>query len=125
MRYFIKLFFVLLFAQSFTAACVFAADGSYTHTAKVVFSKNDDNKLVATVIPYTDEGSYPKSGWIVCEAIAQEITDIYSGKIKGEEKFEGYFIATYKKLGENRNSPILSYKGELLKIEPWSPAFDK
>jgi hypothetical protein len=94
-------------------------------TAKVTFFKNKAGNLKATIIPYTSQGSYPKSGWITCEIIHPDIVKIYSEKLKNQKESEGYFIATYRKIEVDKNSVILHYWGELLKIEPWNPPFLK
>ena len=67
-------------------------------TAKVTFFKNKAGNLKATIIPYTSQGSYPKSGWITCEIIHPDIVKIYSEKLKNQKESEGYFIATYRKI---------------------------
>ncbi|MCK9573486.1 MAG: hypothetical protein M0R20_03680 [Candidatus Omnitrophica bacterium] len=115
---------VVLFSQILTAACAEPVSKDViTHTAKIIFFKNKTNNLTATIIPYTHEGSYPKSGWITCEIIDNCIAEIYSEKLKSKAQVEGFFLATYKKIGEDKNSMVLHYKGELLKIEPWNPPF--
>jgi hypothetical protein len=97
----------------------------FTHTAEIIFNRNQTGLLTATIIPYASDGSYARSGWIDCEIIDADIVRIYSEKLKSRDEFRGYFIATYKKLEENRKSLILRYKGELLRIEPWNPSFIK
>jgi len=96
-----------------------------THTVKIIFSKNETGNLRAVIIPYDSDGSHPKSGWITSDIINDDIVKLYSEKLKNEKKIEGYFTATYRKIEKDKNSPILQYKGELIKIEPWNPEFIK
>ncbi len=96
-----------------------------THTAKIIFSESETGNLSALIIRYTSEGYRPRSGWITCDIIDPDIVKIYSEKLKNQEKIEGYFTATYKKIEKDKSTPILRYKGELLKIEPWDPPFIK
>ncbi len=98
-------------------------EGIITQTAKVLFFKNATGNLSAIIIPSTSDGSYPRSGRITCNVIDKKIAETYAGKIAGNREFEGYFTATYKKTEEDKKSPILHYKGELLKLEPWNPPF--
>ncbi len=100
-------------------------DSKRTNTAKIIFSKNETGNLRALIIDYNSKGAYPKSGWTTCDIIDSDIVKTYSEKLKNQEKIEGYFIATYRKIEKDKDSPILRYKGELIKIEPWNPEFIK
>ncbi|MFN4152254.1 MAG: hypothetical protein ACK4IX_15030, partial [Candidatus Sericytochromatia bacterium] len=96
-----------------------------THSAKITFFKTKSGVINATIIPYNSSGSYPRSGWTTCNIISTDILKKISEKFKNTNNFEGYFIATYKKTQKDTSVPILSYKGELLKIKNWSPSFIK
>lgn len=97
--------------------------GERTHTAKIIFSKSETGNLRAVIIHYASDGHSPKSGWTTCDIIDSHIVKIYSQKLRDQERIEGYFTATYKKIEKDKSTPILRYKGELLKIEPWDPEF--
>lgn len=96
-----------------------------THTAKITFFKTKTGNINAKIIPYNSNGSYPKSGWITCHIISSDIIKTFSEKIKSNDKFEDYFIATYKIIEKDTTTPILAYKGELLKLKNWNPTFIK
>jgi len=97
--------------------------GEKTHTAKIIFSKSETGNLRALIIYYTSEGHSPRSGWTTCDIIDSDIVKIYSQKLRDQERIEGYFIATYRKIEKDKDSPILRYKGELLRIKHWNPEF--
>lgn len=125
-KIFFAIFFLILTVfpyEALPAAGTEQVKATITRTAKVRFFRNKTGNLAALIIPYTLEGSYPRSGWITCDVIDKKIAEVYAAKIGSGGQFEGYFTATYKKTEENKTSPILHYKGELLKLEPWSPPF--
>lgn len=126
-------FFIIFLAIAFLPLqlfnCVYAEfppkKDETIRTVKIIFSKNETGQLTALIIPHTLDGHYPKSGWIHCDIIATDIGKIYSEKLKNQEKIEGYFIATYRKIEKDKSIGILRYKGELIKLEPWNPEFIK
>ncbi|MFZ5952233.1 MAG: hypothetical protein ACOYXC_16135 [Candidatus Rifleibacteriota bacterium] len=121
---FLVLFFVLVVSSLLPA---FANENAEIKTAsgtvKIIFSRSADGVVAATLIPFDEDGSYPRSGWTHCKNVSKEISDTLTQRFSEAERFEDYFNAVWNNLGEDESSPILAYHGELLKIEPWQPAF--
>lgn len=100
-----------------------AYDQELTETAKVTFSLNKEDALQARVIKYTEEGSYPRSGWVTCVVGNAEIEKKYVAELKNKQQVEDYFTVTYIITEQNKQSAILSYEGVVLQLKPWSPVF--
>jgi hypothetical protein len=107
------------------SAAVIESGKQLRHTARITFFRNSSGNLLAEIIPTSSRGEYQKSGWTICEFIASDIKNKYTEKISNLKRFKGYFIVTYRIIEKDKDSVVPIYKGELLKIEPWTPPFIK
>ncbi len=91
------------------------------HTTARVLFKLEGGQFVATVIPTSEDGAFPRSGWTDCT-----VPESLRGKVKeamgGQDTAEGYYRVTYRK-GAKKDTRVLRYRGELLKLESWTPSF--
>lgn len=100
-----------------------AATELIEESAKVKFSI-EPNKVIALIIPHTENGSYPRSGWTECVVTGKLAADVRS-RYPGKKEAEAFFRVQYRKLEKDKQSPILRYRGELLRLQPWSANFQK
>ncbi|MEW6709602.1 MAG: hypothetical protein AB1403_07220 [Candidatus Riflebacteria bacterium] len=123
-RRFLVLFFVLVVSSLLPALADESAEiKTASGTVKIIFSRSAEGVVAATVVPFDEDGSYPRSGWIHCKNVGKEISEAINQRFAEAERFEDYYHATWNNLGEDKSTPLLAYHGELLKIEPWQPAF--
>lgn len=122
-RQIVLLLFGLLTVFSTVAADDMTLGKELSRTAKLVFARDGAGSVQALVIPYKEDGSYPRSGWIQCRIEDQLIVADAARKLASLDRVEGYFHARYRILDKDRSTPVLRYHGVLLGVDPWSPAF--
>jgi hypothetical protein len=96
---------------------------SVDETAKVVFSRDAHGEVQALVVPLTEDGSFPRSGWILCTLEDPVSREASLPELAGNERSEGYFRVRYRVLGEDHSTPVLQYRGVIEQLEPWNPRF--
>lgn len=86
--------------------------------ARVQFDLKNDGKIVAYLHEYNADGSYPKSGYIVCEDLSAFPVEEIENEVK--KKFYAFrtFIIDYEVIEESK-SPVLSYTGKVTKAVPF------
>jgi hypothetical protein len=96
---------------------------SVEDTAKLVFSRDAQGRLQALVIPFTEDGSFPRSGWILCTLEDPVLPDARVPEPGEANRSEGYFRVRYRVVGQDDSSPVLQYRGVIEQLEAWHPNF--